>query len=162
MPKVLISTSWCGAAERNIEQRLPHQLVEIRTFGIQLQLEIPPLALGVFVHLVAHLAQCFGVALRRWVHLGRARRAQIKAHQGTLLVHPGGEGAERRFNRVPIMFHGAACSLRLVQRCMVARLRWGENFSINLPVSAWSGRSFSLCSRCSAVASALSPTGEAS
>ena len=65
----------------------------------------------------------------------------------------------------PIAFHGGllqAASFRYIQRCMVARLRCGANRLISRALSSASGRCGRLCSRCSAVASALSPTGAAS
>jgi uncharacterized protein len=124
-----------GGAERNIAQRVPYQLIELRPFGGQFEVKYLPFAFGIFVHLPPDIGQRFCTAFGVRIDFRGAGGAQIETHQPTLFVHPGGEGAERRFQNVPIAFFHAT-SFRLVHRCMVARLRCGAKAAIRLAVCA--------------------------
>src|SRR6185312_6680985 len=107
---------------------------------------IAALALRILVHLALHIGQLAGIVLRLGIDLGRARGAQVEPQQPAFLIHPGGEFLERGIDQAPIAFaHAAALvSLKYVQRCMVAMLRWGAKAVINRAVPSVSGRSGSL------------------
>ena len=122
----------CGGAEGNIEQRFPHSLVEIRSFRRQVKVEFPALAFDIFRDLAADIGKRPGALLRLGIEFGSAGGAQIKTQQPALFIDPGGEIGKGRFNDVPIMCHDA--SFRLVHRCMVARLRCGENWRMSFSV----------------------------
>src|SRR5262249_22830241 len=85
---------------------------------------------------------------------------KVEADETVLCVDPGGEFAEPGLDHAPtICFAIHAASLRLAQRCTVARLRCGENASIMRAVSSCLGLCSNACTRCNAAASAASPTG---
>jgi hypothetical protein len=84
-----------GGAERDLHQRLPYLLVELRPFGRPFKLALD-------------IGQLARIVLRFGVHARGAGGAQVEAQQASLFVHPGGEFLERGIDQAPIAFHQAA------------------------------------------------------